>query len=68
MNKNEDITDSIFLGEVGHMINPNGIPEKCPHCEIEPLVTKVINYNMMWHDGDVVCETCNGYIRMYDAG
>lgn len=28
----------------------------------------VINHDMMWHDGDVVCADCGKYIRSYDAG
>jgi hypothetical protein len=30
--------------------------------------TSVKNYNMMWHDGDITCDDCGEYVRMYDAG
>lgn len=29
---------------------------------------KLENYSMMWHDGDMVCQDCGGYVRMWDAG
>jgi len=35
-------------------------------CDDQKLI--LINYDMMWHDGDIVCESCGGYIRSYDAG
>jgi hypothetical protein len=40
------------------------------HCKCrEPeQVTEVVNHSMMWHDGDVICVTCGGYVRSYDAG
>jgi len=38
----------------------------CPHCGSDH--TSVKNYNMMWHDGDITCDDCGGYVRMYDAG
>lgn len=30
--------------------------------------TSVYNHSLMWHDGDVVCDDCGRYVRMYDAG
>lgn len=28
----------------------------------------LLNYDMMWHDGDIHCGRCGAYVRMYDAG
>lgn len=28
----------------------------------------LINYDLIWKDGDVVCEKCGKYIRSFDAG
>lgn len=61
---NDDGADTSF----GHAVNPQGIPKKCPHCKACPLVTRVDNYSAIWHDGDVVCDKCGGFIRSYDAG
>lgn len=36
---------------------------KCKHEKKE-----VRNHNIMWHDGDVHCKACGGFIRYYDAG
>lgn len=38
----------------------------CPECGSENH--RVENYSMAWHDGDVVCNNCDTYIRAYDAG
>lgn len=39
--------------------------KKCK-CRIpEPIV---INYSLMWRDGDVVCQKCKNYIKNFDAG
>lgn len=53
-----------------HLVNKQGIPDVCPNdkCKANPLEVKVINYDMMWHDGDIVCVKCGQYIRMFDAG
>lgn len=37
--------------------------EMCKHKN-----TKVINYDPIWRDGDVICEDCGKHIRTYDAG
>lgn len=37
-------------------------------CKCDNQQPKLVNYSMMWHDGDVICRNCGGYIRMYDAG
>jgi hypothetical protein len=37
--------------------------EECKHEE-----TVVINYDPMWHDGQVVCKKCKKYIREFDGG
>ena len=29
---------------------------------------RVEDYDMMWHDGDIVCNVCGCYVRGYDAG
>jgi hypothetical protein len=55
-------------GPVGHMVNTHGIPDKCPGCDVSPVPTRVIDYDMMWHDGKVVCANCGQYLRDYDAG
>jgi ribosomal protein L37AE/L43A len=60
-------SDDPPTSSIGQAVNPVGIPEKCPHCK-KPLVTRVDNYSAMWHDGDVVCDKCGGFIRSYDAG
>ena len=56
-----------------HGVNKQGIPEKCPSCGVEAkpgdvIEVRVIDYDMMWHDGKVVCAECGHYIRMFDAG
>lgn len=38
----------------------------CPECG--GTDTRMENYSMMWHDADVVCQACDTYIRMWDAG
>lgn len=42
------------------------ILEKVKNCKHENRVVK--NYDPVWRDGDVHCEDCGVYIRMYDAG
>lgn len=37
----------------------------CAECHVRGVIE---NYSAMWHDGDIVCPNCNGYMRMYDAG
>lgn len=37
-------------------------------CECDKQVPIVVNHSLMWHDGDVICQNCTGYIRDYDAG
>jgi ribosomal protein L37AE/L43A len=60
-------TDDPLAANFGQAVNPRGIPKKCPHCK-KPLVTRVDNWSAIWHDGDVVCDSCGGFIRSYDAG
>lgn len=38
----------------------------CPECK--GTNTEVLNYDMMWHEGDIVCTKCRCYVRGYDAG
>ncbi len=40
----------------------------CPGCGAPPAEQEVRNYDSTWHDGDVHCTKCGGYVRMYDAG
>ncbi len=40
----------------------------CPKCDSSPDKHKVENYDMIWHDGDVVCTECGTKVRNYDAG
>lgn len=59
-----------MAGSFGHIINSQGIPEKCPNtaCGSKKLEVEVRNYSAIWHDGDVCCTTCGTKIRSYDAG
>ncbi len=41
--------------------------KKCK-CSKKKQEAKMINYSLMWHDGDIVCDNCKCYIRSYDAG
>lgn len=36
-----------------------------PRCIHEPTL---VNYDPIWHDGDVICRHCGGWIRSFDAG
>lgn len=38
----------------------------CPQCGSEHVAVE--NHDAMWHDGDIVCQDCRTYVRMYDAG
>ena len=40
--------------------------DKCPECGGSEF--ELVNYSMMWHDGDVVCIYDGTYIRSWDAG
>jgi hypothetical protein len=40
---------------------------KCA-CSKEDQQHKMVNYSMMWHDADIICARCNGFIRDWDAG
>jgi hypothetical protein len=31
----------------------------------EPIM---VNYQMMWHEADIICGNCGGFIRYWDAG
>ena len=42
------------------------IRNQCPECGSDD--STVVDYDPMWHDGDVVCNRCNTYIRAWDAG
>lgn len=49
-----------------HMWRKTGHRFKCPRCGGDRK--HVINYSMMWHDGDVICSDCRLWIRSFDAG
>lgn len=57
----------VFVGGRGE-IDIVGLDENgnCGRCHSSNK--KVENYSMMWHDGDIVCQDCGGYVRMFDAG
>ncbi len=38
----------------------------CPECGSKS--TRMENYSMMWHEGDIVCNDCDTYVRGFDAG
>lgn len=38
----------------------------CPECG--GTDTRMENYSMMWHEADIVCNGCDTYVRMWDAG
>jgi hypothetical protein len=38
----------------------------CPECGGTKL--ELLHYDMMWHDGDLICENCRCYVRGFDAG
>lgn len=59
------VTEGINM-QVGTMLH-GGSPD-CPHCGAPPSEHEVRNHSLMWHDGDVHCRRCGGYVRMYDAG
>lgn len=42
------------------------IYDTCPECSSSS--TRVENHDMMWGDGDVVCNNCNTYVRDFDSG
>lgn len=39
----------------------------CGRCKTSKH-TVVKNFSQMWGDGDLICENCNGYVRMIDTG
>lgn len=41
---------------------------RCPSCGAHPSKQTIENYDMMWHDGDIYCSECGGFVRFYDAG
>lgn len=38
----------------------------CPECHSDKVT--LLNYDMKWHNGDIVCSLCGTYVRGYDAG
>lgn len=37
-------------------------------CQCEAPARKMVNYSMMWHEADIICANCGGFIRYWDAG
>jgi hypothetical protein len=37
-------------------------------CTCEQSLPTMVNYSMMWHEADIVCAHCTGFIRYWDAG
>ena len=40
----------------------------CPNCGSTPKDHILEDYDMMWHDGNVMCKLCGTKVRNYDAG
>jgi hypothetical protein len=38
----------------------------CPACASQR--TSVQSFNEVWRDGDIFCDDCGAYVRMFDAG
>lgn len=41
---------------------------KCPTCNSDDSQHVLINYEPMWHEGDIVCKLCGSKVRKFDAG
>jgi len=63
MNKEENKKSNLAMMHGLAEASPN-----CPNCDSPPQEHTVENYDMMWHDGDVVCTKCGTKVRNYDAG
>lgn len=50
--------------EPGHILY-QGSPN-CPKCGALPKEHRVVNYDLICGDGDVVCGKCGTYVRRYD--
>ena len=37
-------------------------------CACEDPVRVMVNYSMMWGEGDIICFRCGGFIRHFDRG
>lgn len=44
-----------------------GAKWRCPSCGCADK-HEVRNHSAMWGDGDVYCQECGAYVRMYDSG
>ena len=40
----------------------------CPKCGSAPDKHELLNYDAMWHEGDIYCRLCDTFVRSYDAG
>lgn len=38
----------------------------CPECQSQN--TSIRNHNLMWGDGDIVCDDCETFVRFFDSG
>ncbi len=41
--------------------------KKCT-CSLETRKTVIVNYDVMWHEGQIICQICNGFVGFFDAG
>ena len=37
-------------------------------CKCDNRKEIVVNHDISWHDGHVICKNCLGFIRFYDGG
>lgn len=50
------------------MVDDNGIRKVDLKCKCNSPRKGFYNYSMMWHEADIICENCDGFIRFWDAG
>jgi len=43
-----------------------GGPAKCPECGCEEFEMR--DYSPLWHEGDIHCAQCGGFMHHFDAG
>jgi hypothetical protein len=37
-------------------------------CSCDDQQPRQVNYEMMWHEADIICANCGKFIRFWDAG
>jgi hypothetical protein len=37
-------------------------------CKCNNPKPQMVNYSMMWHEADIICNNCGKFIRYWDAG